>query len=241
MKYAFLTAAALSVLAAAIVSAQDRSVDMSGIAVEYSGTVEGNGEFSGASVDVSGSFGGDLEVSGGAVDLDATVGGDLEASGGAVDIQGRFEGFAEISGGAVDIDAEFASNASISAGAIDISRASSFGGNLELAAGAAELGGVYAGRITAEIGDLDFSGRAMQAVTFNGDRRSGIFRRRDRSEIHISGSLEAGGEICAHEVEFHEGASVGGPLSVRADAEPRYPAGFDTSNVRFELRDGNCR
>ena len=90
-----------------------------------------------------------------------------------------------------------------------------------------------------EFGEMEFGGRALQAVEFEGDKRSGMFRRRDRSELHISGQLEAGGEICAHRVEFRQGASVGGALTVRADSEPSYPTGFDTSNIRFEMRDGD--
>ncbi|MEE2566577.1 hypothetical protein [Hyphobacterium marinum] len=240
MKYAFLTAAALSMLAAASASAQNRSVEMSGIAVDYRGTVEGDGEFSGASVDVSGSFGGDLEVSGGAVDVDADVGGQLEASGGAVDLNGSFAGFAEISGGAVDINAQFGSDVEISAGALDISEGSRFAGEFDLSVGAADLNGTYEGRMDVEFGEMEFGGHAFQAVSFEGDHRSGIFRRRDRSEIHISGRLDQGGEVCAHEVEFREGARIGGTLLVRADSEPTFESGVDRSNVRFELRDGDC-
>lgn len=240
MKYAFLTAAALGVLVTASASAQNRSVEMSGIAVDYRGTVEGDGEFSGASVDVSGSFGGDLEVSGGAVDVDADVGGQLEASGGAVDLNGTFAGFAEISGGAVDINAQFGSDVEISAGALDISEDSRIAGNLELSVGAADLKGTFEGGMDVEFGEMEFSGHALEAVSFDGDKRSGIFRRRDRSEIRISGRLDQGGEICAHAVEFLTGSVIGGSLLVRADSEPVFENGVDRSNVRFEMRDGDC-
>ena len=240
MKSMFLTATAIAAIVSVGAAAQDRSVSMSGIAVDYRGETTGNGDFSGAAVDVSGSFGGDLEVSGGAVDVDASVGGDLDASGGAIDLRGRFDGYADISGGAVDIDAAFGSRVSISAGAIDVSQGSSFADDLDLAAGAADLNGTYSGEIDADFGELEFGGRAMGVVNFEGDKRSGIFRRRERSEIYISGALDAGGNVCAHQVTFMDGASVGGTLNVRADSEPIYPAGFDASNIRFEMRDGDC-
>lgn len=241
-KTLFLLSASAAVLLVSPVLAQSQNVSMSGVTVDYTGDVAGNGEFSGATVDVSGTFGGDLEVSGAAVEINADVGGDLEASGGAVEVSGSVGGDAEISGGAVDIDLQIAGRAEISGGAVDVSPDSVFIGDVEISAGALEFGGHAMSALQLRFGDMEFSGRADQAVDFAGNKREGIFRRRDRSEIGISGILEAGGTICAHEVRFLAGAEVNGPLTILADDEPDYAAGFDATNITYTPRDNErCR
>jgi cytoskeletal protein CcmA (bactofilin family) len=241
-KSIYLLAASVAVLAASPALAQSQDVSMSGITVDYSGDVTGDGDFSGATVDVSGSFGGDLEVSGASVEADVEVGDDLEISGGAVDIRGSVGGDAEISGGAIDINLTVAGRSDISGGAIDVYSGSVFTGDTEISVGAMDFAGHAMASLSIRFGDLDFTGRADEAVDFEGNNREGIFRRRDRSEIEISGVLNAGGTICAHEVRFREGAEVNGPLTVHADEEPDYAAGFDASNISFVLRERErCR
>jgi hypothetical protein len=241
-KSVYLLAASVAALAASPALGQSQSVSMSGIVVEYSGDVTGDGDFSGATVEVSGTFGGDLEVSGASVDINATVGDDLEASGGAVEIAGSVGGDAEISGGAVDIDLDVTGRSEISGGAIDIYRDSVFNGATEISVGAMEFAGHAMSELVVRFGDLEFSGRADGVVDFEGNSREGIFRRRDRSEIEISGVLDSGGSICAHEVRFLEGAEVNGPLTVHADEAPDYASGFDASNVNFVMRERErCR
>lgn len=241
-KSMLLMAASVAVLAASPALAQNQNVSMSGIVVDYSGEVTGDGDFSGATVEVSGSFGRDLEVSGASVEIRADVGEDLEASGGAVEVSGTVGGNAEISGGAVDIDLEVAGRTEISGGAIDVSRTSTFTGDVEISVGAMEFAGHALSDLDIEFGDLEFSGNVDGMADFRGHNREGFFRRRDRSEIEISGTLAGGGEICAHEVRFMEVAQVNGPLTVRADSEPEYSSGFDASNVTYVDRDGErCR
>lgn len=241
-KSIYLLAASVAVLAASPALAQSQNVSMSGITVDYSGDVSGDGDFSGATVDVTGSFGGDLEVSGAAVEVNAEIGDDLEISGGAVDIRGSVGGNAEISGGAVDINLTVTGRSDISGGAIDVYSASVFTGDVEIAVGAMDFAGHAMSGLSVRFGDMEFSGRADEAVDFEGNNREGIFRRRDRSEIEISGVLDAGGTICAHEVRFRDGAEVNGPLTIHADEEPDYAAGFDASNISFVMRERErCR
>lgn len=235
-------AASTAILSAAPVLAQSQNVSMSGIVVEYSGEVSGDGDFSGATVEVRGSFGRDLEVSGASVEINADVGEDLEASGGAVDVSGTVGGNAEISGGAIDIDLEVTGSSEISGGAIDVARSATFTGYVEISVGAMDFGGHAMSDLDIEFGDMEFSGRVDGMADFQGHNREGFFRRRDRSEIEVSGTLESGGEICAHEVRFMDGAQVSGPLTVRADSEPEYAPGFDASNITYVDRDGErCR
>ncbi|MEE2524935.1 hypothetical protein V0U79_01035 [Hyphobacterium sp. HN65] len=237
----FLAASAVA-LAASPAFAQNQNVSMSGIVVDYSGEVSGDGDFSGATVEVSGTFGRDLEVSGASVEVDANVGEDLEASGGAVEVSGTVGGDAEISGGAVDIDLQVSGRSDISGGAIDVTRNSSFAGDVEISVGAMEFAGHAQSDLDIEFGDMDFTGQVDGVADFRGHNREGFFRRRDRSEVEISGTLASGGEICAHEVRFMDGAQVNGPLTVRADSEPEYASGFDASNVTYVDRDGErCR
>lgn len=241
-KSIFLLSATAVVLLASPVLAQSQNVSMSGITVEYSGDVAGDGEFSGATVEVSGTFGGNLEVSGAAVEINAEVGEDIEASGGAVEVSGSVGGNAEISGGAVDINIQVAGRSEISGGAIDVSSGSVFTGDAEISAGALDFAGHALSGLQIRFGDMEFSGRADQAIDFEGNNREGFFRRRDRSEIEISGLLASGGMICAHEVRFLEGAEVNGPLTVLADEEPDYAAGFDAANIIYVQREReSCR
>lgn len=242
MKFAILTAVAASALMGESALAQSNSVEMSGIVVDWSGNVDGDGEFSAAAIDVNGTFGGNLVLSGAAIDARADVGGRLTADGGAIDFEGAVTGEAEFNAGAVEIEGEFGSDVEINAGAADINRGSTFAGDVEIAAGALDFSGRVEGRLTVEVGDAEFDGVAMSPVEINAERRSGMFRRRDRSEITIAGRLEAGGSLCAHEVIFENGAIVGGTLTILADEEPDYPSDFDASNVRFEARgDRECR
>lgn len=242
MKYAIMTAAALTALIGETALAQSRSVDMSGIVVDWSGDVEGDGDFSAAAIDVDGNFGGNLTLSGAAIDARATVGGRLMADGGAIDFRGAVEGEAEFNGGAVDIEGDFGSDVEINAGAAEIERGSTITGDVEIAAGALHFSGRVGGRLTAEVGDAEFDGVAMGPIEINAERRRGMFNRRDRSEVTIGGRIEAGGSVCAHEVIFDSRASVSGTLTVTADEAPDYPAGFDSSNVRFVERGGEeCR
>lgn len=241
-KSLFLLSASAAVLLASPVLAQSQNVSMSGITVEYSGDIAGSGEFSGATVEVTGTFGGDLEVSGAAVEINAEIGEDLEASGGAVEVSGAVGGNAEISGGAVEVNLQVAGRAEISGGAVEVSSGSVFTGDAVIAAGALEFTGHAMSGLQVRFGDMEFSGRADQAVDFEGNNREGIFRRRDRSEIEISGVLAAGGMICAHEVRFLEGAEVNGPLTILADAAPDYVAGFDASSITYTQREReSCR
>ncbi|GJL97033.1 MAG: hypothetical protein DHS20C06_08500 [Hyphobacterium sp.] len=240
-KYLFAVSAAMLVVATPA-WAQSQSVSMSGIVVEYSGEVSGDGDFSGATVEVSGVFGGDLDVSGASVEISAEVGEDLEASGGAVEVSGSVGRNAEISGGAIDLTLTVAGRTSISGGAIDVYRDSAFRGDVDISVGAMEFAGHAMGDLEIKFGDMEFSGRADRAVDFEGNSREGIFRRRDRSEIEVSGILEAGGRICAHEVRFLEGAEINGPLTVYADDAPTYASGVDSSNVSFVQRERErCR
>ncbi|MEN0652243.1 MULTISPECIES: hypothetical protein [Hyphobacterium] len=242
MKYVLMTAAALTALVGETAFAQSRSVDMSGIVVDWSGDVEGNGEFSAAAIDVNGTFGGNLVLSGAAIDARAEVGGRLTADGGAIDFRGSVTGDAEFNGGAVDVEGEFAADVEINAGAAEVDRGSTFSGDVVIAAGALHFAGRVEGRLTADVGDAEFSGVASGPIEINAERRRGMFNRRDRSEVTISGSIEAGGAVCAHEVIFETGASVSGTLTVTADEAPDYPAGFDSANIRFVERGGEeCR
>lgn len=242
MKFMLLTAAAATALIGESALAQSRSVDMSGIVVDWSGDVEGNGEFSAAAIDVDGSFGGNLVLSGAAIDARARVGGRLSADGGAIDFEGAVSGPAEFNGGAVDIEAAFGDDVEINAGALGVDRDSVFAGDVDIAAGALHFSGRVEGRLMAEVGDAEFDGVAVGPIEISAERRRGMFNRRDRSEITIAGQIQQGGSVCAHEVIFESGAEVSGTLTVTADGMPEYPSGFDSSNIRYVERDGeSCR
>ena len=216
MKTLFL-AASVSVLALGSAQAIDgNSISYSGLAADRTVDTDGNVDMNGAAITLNGRVGGNVDMNGAAVDLNAEIGGDLYANGGAISIDAEVGGETEVNGGAITLEGSYNGDAHINGGALDLN------GNFQ--------------RISANFGDLDFRGTAAGPVELSGQRRGGLFRRGDQSEVYISGHLAAGGEICAHSVEFDDGARVDGTLMVYADEEPSYPAGFNAASITFVER-----
>ena len=112
---------------------------------------------------------------------------------------------------------------------------------MEINAAGASRAGVYSGPVTLNVGGAELEGRFEDTVTVKAEGREGWLRRRDTSRVEVSGTLLAGGSICAHEVVFEDGASLGAALRVEADSRPDLPAGIDTSLVEYvERRDERC-
>lgn len=218
-------AAALTMSLTACVQAQSpERTSFDGLVGSQSVDIDGDVEMNGMAVSLEGRVGGNAIMNGAAVDVDARIGGDLEANGGAADIEGSVGGTTLVNAGAAELTG-------------------SFSGPVEINAGAAELSGFFQEGFVATAGALEFSGEARGPVRIMGSgRQRGMFGRRDgdRSRVEISGDLQAGGDVCAHEVRFTDGARVGGPLTIEADSQPDYPAGFDASNISFTPRQGEC-
>lgn len=218
-------AAALAASLAACVQAQTpERTSFDGLVGSQTLDTDGDVEMNGVALSLSGRVGGNAVMNGASIEIDARIGGDLEANGGAAEIRGSVGGRTLINAGAAEVTG-------------------SFSGPVEINAGAAELTGVFMEGFTAEAGALEFTGEAGGPVRITGsggDRSWFGGRRRDRSEVEIGGDLQAGGALCAHEVTFTGSARIGAPLTVEADSQPDYPAGFDASNIRFTLREGAC-
>lgn len=224
MKAVLLAAAAAFTVTGCVMAESPGIMTFDGLVGSQNVDTDGDVEMNGVAIDLAGRVGGNAVLNGAAVDVDARIGGDLEVSGGAADIRGSVAGRMLLNAGAADVEG-------------------SFDGPVEINAGAVELDGAFAEALTANAGALEFSGDAYGPVAIAGSGRDRNWRgrpRQDESKVEIDGVLHAGGAICAHEVRFSSNARVDGPLTVTADAEPDYPAGFDASNIRFGLRDGNC-
>ncbi len=212
-----------AVLATACVQAQDGpTTTFDGLAGSRTVDTDGNVEMNGAAITLKGRVGGYVEMNGAAVDVDAEIGGDLEANGGAVDIRGSVDGESLINGGAVSL-------------------AGQYGGPVVANGGAVEFRGSFTDGFRVNAGAFEFSGEANAPVNVAGSGRTRTMfgrERADRSEIEINGSLTQGGQLCAHEVRFRSRAEIGGPLTVIADEVPSYPAGFDSSLITFQEREG---
>ncbi|MGX6647786.1 hypothetical protein ACWCOP_07570 [Maricaulaceae bacterium MS644] len=218
-------AAAIAVSLGACVQAQTpERTSFDGLVGSQSLDTDGDVEMNGMAVSLQGRVGGNALMNGAAVDVDARIRGDLEANGGAADIEGSVGGSTLVNAGAAELTG-------------------SFSGPVEINAGAAELSGFFQEGFVATAGALEFSGEARGPVRIMGSgRERGMFGRRDgdRSRVEISGDLQAGGMICAHEVKFTSSARIGAPLAVEADSAPDYPAEFDASNISYTPRQGEC-
>ncbi|MCP2670126.1 hypothetical protein NHF40_04200 [Maricaulaceae bacterium EIL42A08] len=221
-----MTAGVAALLATACVQAQSGPTStFDGLAGSRNVNTDGNVEMNGAAISLEGRVGGYVEMNGAAVDVDAQIGGDLEANGGAVEIRGSVRGESLVNGGAVSMTGRYDGPVEVNGGAVDFD--GSFGEGFSVNAGAFEFSGEAEGPVT---------------VAGSGNNRNWMGRRRgDRSEIEINGTLSAGGQLCAHEVEFGRDAVVYEPLTVIADEEPRYADGFDASQITFVQReDSRC-
>lgn len=200
-------------------TAHAQQAEFSGIVGTYNADTDGDLEMNGAAVTATGRIGGNLEMNGASVDVDAEIGGDMELNGAGIEMQGSVGGSTLVNGAGVSLDGDFAGPVEINAAGVSL--AGSYHGPVELNVGGAELEGVFAG-----------------PVTLTGQGEGGWFRRGNRTEVEISGDLQAGGSICAHEVEFEFGARLGARLRIEADAAPDVPSHIDASLVQFTQREG---
>ncbi|PWE17204.1 hypothetical protein DDZ18_05790 [Marinicauda salina] len=214
MKTVLLAAA----LAASFGTAHARNQSFDGIAGVIDTDTDGNVEMNGVSVTVRGRVGGWVDLNGASVDVEADVGGDVDLNGASVEFTGSAGGRTEVNAGGTTLDGTFS-------------------GPVEVNAGRATLRGVYEGPVEINMGSVRLEGRFAAPVEIRGEGRGGLFRRGDRSRVEVSGPLEQGGRICAHEVEFGWGASVGGELLVIADSPPEFVDGETLEGVRYEPRE----
>lgn len=215
-----------SVLLAGCVQASDGpTTTFDGLAGRRTVDTNGNVSMNGAAVTLEGRVGGWVEMNGASVDVRADIGGDLEANGASVEVEGQVSGASEINAGAANLDGVFS-------------------GPVMLNAGGARLRGRYASTLTANAGALTLEGDHAAPVLFSGQGRDRNFlgrQRQDQSRLVIEGHLAVGGDVCAHEVIFERGATLGGVLRVRADTAPDLPAGIQPDMISFEPRDeGRC-
>ena len=218
------TAALCAVLAGALASAAAAQglETFDGIAGVKEVDTDNSVEMNGVSVTARGRIGGDLELNAATADGEAQVGGDLEMNAASAEFSGRVTGDALVNAAGATLDGEFL-------------------GSTEVNAGRATLRGRYAGPVTMNGGRAEFEGAFASPVTFTGDGEGGLFRRGDRSHVVLAGEFASGGSICAHQVVVSAGASFGEPLTVRADAPPRFEDGADQDGIIYEERtEGRC-
>lgn len=219
----YMAALAAGTLLTACVQAQDgATTTFDGLAGSRTVNTDGNVSMNGAAVTLEGRIGGWVEMNGASVDVDAQIGGHLEANGASVEIRGQVGGHSEINGGHVELNGIFT-------------------GPIELNAANAELRGRFASRLEANAASIELLGDHAAYVTVSGQGRERSFlgrKREDRSRIVIGGHLAEGGALCAHEVRFNRGASVGGALRIVADERPDLPEGLNASLVSYEPRNG---
>lgn len=210
------------VAAAAGAPALAQDSEFNGLAGTYDSDTEGNREMNGTAVTSRGRVGGDLEMNGASVDVEGEIGGDADLNGASIEVDARIHGRTIANGAGIDLEGWY-------------------GGPVDVNAAGVEFAGVFEGPIRARVGGATLSGTFQEAVDISGEGRGGLFRRGDRSEIVISGDLQAGGTICAHEVVFRSRAALGAPLTVRADNEPELNELIDASLVTFTPReDRDC-
>lgn len=200
--------------------AQD--AEFNGLVGTYNADTDGNLEMNGTAVTARGRIGGDLEMNGASVDVEAEVGGDAVLNGAGIEVRGSIAGSTLANGAGVSFEGNF-------------------GGPVEVNAAGVSLAGTYDGPVTLNVGGAELEGTFRQPVTLMAEGDGGWFRRGNRTEVEISGDLQAGGSICAHEVEFEPGARLGARLRIEADSEPEVPAGIDSSLIEFVQRqDRSC-
>lgn len=221
------TAALGAALMAGCVQAYDGpTTTFDGLAGRRSVDTDGNVQMNGAAITLEGRVGGWVEMNGASVDVRADIGGDLEANGASVEIEGQVTGASEINAGSAQLEGVFL-------------------GPVEVNAGNARLDGRYAQTLTVNAGALTLRGDHAAEVHFAGAGRDRSFlgrERADRSRFTLEGHLAAGGEVCAHEVIFEAGATLGDVLRVRADSEPELPSGIPGELIAFTPRNGeSCR
>jgi len=219
----YMAALAAGTLLTACVQAQDgATTTFDGLAGSRTVDTDGNVSMNGAAVTLEGRIGGWVEMNGASVDVDAQIGGHLEANGASVEIRGQVGGHSEINGANVDLNGRFI-------------------GPIELNAGNAELRGQFAAPLVANAGSLELLGDHSARVEVSGQGRDRSFLGRprgDRSRVTVSGHLADGGTICAYEVVFRSGATLGGPLRIISDDYPELPAGMNADLVTHETRNG---
>ena len=210
------------VLAGCVQASDGPTTTFDGLAGRRTVDTNGNVAMNGAAVTLEGRVGGWVEMNGASVDVRADIGGDLEANGASVEVDGQVAGASEINAGSAQLDGVYL-------------------GPVEVNAGNARLQGRYASELTANAGALNLEGDHAAPVRFAGQGRDRNFlgrERQDQSRLVIEGHLAVGGDVCAHEVIFERGATLGGILRVRADAAPDLPAGLSPDMVEFEPRNG---
>ncbi|WP_440959770.1 hypothetical protein ACFELO_06730 [Oceanicaulis sp. LC35] len=222
-----LGAAIVGVMLTGCVQASDGpTTTFDGLAGRRTVDTDGNVEMNGAAITLEGRVGGWVEMNGASVDVRAQIGGDLEANGASVDVSGQVAGRSEINAGSADLEGIYL-------------------GPVEVNAGNAHLDGRYAQSVHANAGSMTLHGDHAAPVYFAGAGRDRSFlgrERSDRSRLIIEGHLAAGGEVCAHEVIFERGATLGDILRVRADSTPDLPAGIEADMIDFTPRNGDdCR
>lgn len=201
-------------------AAQAQNAEFNGLVGTYDADTDGNLEMNGTAVTATGRIGGDLVMNGASVDVDAEIGGDMELNGAGIEMQGSVGGSSLVNGAGVSLDGRFA-------------------GPVEVNAAGVSLAGTYEGPVDLHVGGAELEGVFARPVTLVGEGNGGWFRRRgNRTEVKISGELQAGGSICAHEVRFQSGARLGATLRIEADSRPDIPDGIESGLVDFVERSG---
>lgn len=172
--------------------------------------VHGSVHFFGGDVAIRGTIADELDIAGGDVEIDATVGGDVSAAGGDVRVSGSIGGSLAAAAGRVDVSAIVENDVQLAGGEVAVRPDSEFRGDLEVAAGEAEIGGITHGNADIEGGEITLSG------IFHGDI-----------------------EVLAEEVYVLDSARIDGILSVRSPNEPVIAAGATVGSVDYEYESFN--
>jgi cytoskeletal protein CcmA (bactofilin family) len=233
--HTLISAMALCALAGSAFAAggdDPRTVRASGLFVSHTADTAGDARFDAARVNVRGRIGGDLEASGALVRGDAQVDGRVQVDAGRMHFRGAAVHGAEINAGTANIGGQYGGDVRVDSGTLFVDRDTHIAGDLHGSVGLLRLNGVVQGALHARLGRATVNGRV------SGPARIRAGGSDNRGVVRINGALDGGGWICAREVRFGSAASIGAPLTVVADDEPRWPVGFDRSQVSFETRGG---
>jgi|GEM_PF-1822873 len=210
-----LTLVAVTALAASACSynsygtAENRSIEGSGMVASRNVDVPGDADFSGMMVGVDGYVGRDLSVSGATVRAHVDVGRDLSAEGARVRFRGDVGGNADVAAATAELQADIA-------------------GRLVIAGARFTIDGSVQGDTEANGARMDFRGDFVGPVHIvgEGDRESG--------RAILAGRFLGGGRVCATEIEIRRQAEFDGDFLFIAEERP---AGLPQS-ARYERLDG---
>ncbi len=161
-----------------------RETDEDGLVVLPAGAVVDHDYFAvGKIVEISGTVNGDVYAAGQQILVDGIVNGDLLAAGGTVTVSGTVSQDVRAVGGKLTFNGDIGRNATIAGGGIDVTPSALFRGNIIAAGGQVELGGLIHRDARIAAGNLSVSNR------IGGDLTAAVGALRLSSKAVVAGNL----------------------------------------------------